>query len=401
MLFRLEREAVHVDTHRRDVGVVLVRLDPVEVVTVTHREAVVAVQLEECSDGRVLARHALHAGHRVTALEHAAVPPVGVVERLLALPGVDDVVIAADEAVALDHPHELLARVVEVQLQLVRAGGDGLTASELEHIDQVLVADLGELAALVSVEVDVVDVQGGSRQTALANAVADGVGVRAVGVVPAEVVQGVELQVDAHLVVLEGDQGQGQTRVAAEPELQGDVQGVHGGAAGDDLRGQGLATVAVVVASAAALVEQVGQLRHVTNHLGVAGLLARLLGELIPDVQPLAVLLVDALATDFDLHILDDVVADPVEPAELGTRAVAGLELHLGQSRLEVHAVDQITVALDSAGDLLAEVRSTVERVLDGLHGEVSVAAVNHLEESNLRVTSEVDVLGAIGYELH
>jgi hypothetical protein len=29
------------------------------------------------------------------------------------------------------------------------------------------------------------------------------------------------------------------------------------------------------------------------------------------------------------------------------------------------------------------------------------VAAVNHLEESNLRVTSEVNVLGAVGYELH
>ncbi len=388
MLFGLEREAVHVDTNRGDVGVVLVRLDPVEVVTVTHREAVVAVQLEERGDGGVLARHALHAGHRVTRLQHGAVPPVRVVERLLALPGVDDVVIARHERVTLDHPDELLARVVEVQLELVRAGGDGLTASELEHIDQVLVADLGELAALISVEVDVVDVQRRRRQTALANTVAHRVGVRGVRVVPAEVVEGVELQVDAHLVVLEGDQRQGQTRVAAEPELEGDVQGVHGRARGDDLRGEGLTAIAVIVASAATLVEQVGELGHVANHLGVAGLLARLLGELVPDVEPLAVLLVDALATDFDFNVLDEVVADPVEPAELGTRAVGGLELHLGQSRLEVHAVDQITVALDSAGDLLAEVRGAVEGVLNGLHGEVSVAAVNHLEECNLGVAS-------------
>ncbi len=401
MLFRLEGEAVHIDTNRGDVGVVLVRLDPVEVVTVTHREAIVAVELEERGDGRVLARHALHAGHGVTRLQHAAVPPVGVVERLLALPGVDDVVIARHERVTLDHPDELLARVVEVQLELVRAGGDGLAASELEHIDQVLVADLGELAALISVEVDVVDVQRRRSQTALANTVADGVGVRAVGVVPAEVVEGVELQVDAHLVVLEGDQGQGQTRVAAEPELQGDVQSVHGGAAGDHLRGEGLTAIAVIVASAATLVEQVGELRDIANHLGVAGLLTRLLGELIPDVEPLAILLVDALATDFDLNILDDVVTDPVEPAELGARAVGGLELHLGESRLEVHAVDQITIALDSASDLLAEVRGTVERVLNGLHGEVSVAAVNHLEECNLGVTSEVNILGTVGYELH
>ncbi len=340
MLFRLEGKAVHVDTNRRDVGVVLVRLDPVEVVAVTDREAVVAVELEEGSDGGVLASHAFHAGDGVTRLQHGAVPPVGEVERLLSLPGVDDVVIAADEAVALDNPDELFAGVVEVELELVGRAGDGLAASELEHIDEVLVADLGELAALISVEVDVVDVERGRSETALANTVTDGVGVAGVRVVKAEVVEGVELQVDAHLVVLEGDQGQGQTRVAAEPELEGDVQGVHGGAAGDDLRGQGLTTIAVIVASAAALVEEVGELRHVTNHLGVAGLLARLLGELVPDVEPLTILLVNALATDFDFNVLDDVVANPVEPAELGTRAVRRLELNLGESGLEVHAVD-------------------------------------------------------------
>jgi len=59
--------------------------------------------------------------------------------------------------------------------------------------------------------------------------------------------------------------------------------------------------------------------------------------------------------------------------------------------------VDQITVALDSAGDLLAEVGSTVEGVLNRLHGKVGVAAVHHLKESNLWVTSKVNVLCAIG----
>jgi hypothetical protein len=188
VLFRLESKAVHVDTNSWDVGVVLVRLHPVEVVTVTHREAVVAVELEERSDGRVLARHTLHASHGVTRLEHRAVPPVGVVERLLSLPRVDDVIIAAYEAVTLHNPDELLARVVEVELELVGRAGDGFTASELEHIDEVLVADLGELTTFISIEVDVVDVERSRSKTALANAVADGVRVRAVGVVPAEVV---------------------------------------------------------------------------------------------------------------------------------------------------------------------------------------------------------------------
>jgi len=138
--------------------------------------------------------------------------------------------------------------VVEVQLQLVGRGGDGLTASELQDVDQVLVRDLGELAAFISVQVDVINVQRGSSQTALADTVANSVGVGGVGVVPAQVVQGIELHVDADLVVLEGDQRESQTRVAAKPELQRDVQGVHRGAGGDDLRGEGLTAIAIVVA---------------------------------------------------------------------------------------------------------------------------------------------------------
>jgi len=63
--------------------------------------------------------------------------------------------------------------------------------------------------------------------------------------------------------------------------------------------------------------------------------------------------------------------------------------------------MDEITVALDSAGDFLSEVRSAVKRVLDGLHGKVGMAPVNHLEKSDLRVTSQINVLGAIGDELH
>ena len=59
MLLGLEREGVHVDAHRGDVRVVLVRLHQVEVGTLTDLEAVVAVELEERRDRRVVARHAL------------------------------------------------------------------------------------------------------------------------------------------------------------------------------------------------------------------------------------------------------------------------------------------------------------------------------------------------------
>jgi len=76
VLLRLKGERVHIDTDSRDVGVVLVGLDQVEVLAVTNLEAVVAVQLQESRDGRVLSSHAFHAGNGVARLQDAAVPPV-------------------------------------------------------------------------------------------------------------------------------------------------------------------------------------------------------------------------------------------------------------------------------------------------------------------------------------
>ena len=399
VLLRGQGEGVYVHTHGRHVGVVLVRLHLVEVAALTHGKPVVAVELEQGSHHRVTTSHALHAGHGVARLQGGAIPPVRVVERLLALPGVDHVVIARHEGIALHNPHELLTRVVEVQLDLVGGGVDGLTTSELEGLDQVLVGHLGELAALISVQVDVIHVERGGHQVGGVHAIADHVGVGVLGsVVPAEILQIIELQIDAHLVVLEGDQGQGQTRVAAEPELQRDVQSVLRGASEELGRGVGLAASALVVAILTTLHDQIGQVGHVTHHLGVAGLLTGLLGELVPDVQPVTIVLVNALTTDLELDVVDQIVANPVEPAELSTRTVRGLELHLGQSGLQVHAVDQVAVALDSAGHLVTEARVAVEGILNGLHREVGVTAVHRLEESDLGIARQIHVLSSISY---
>ena len=119
MLLGLESKGIHVDTNGRAVGVVLVGLDHVEVGTLTNIKSVMAVELDERRDNRVATRHALHAGHGVPRLQDGAVPVVRVVEGLLSLVGAHDGVIARHKGVALDNPDELLARVVEVQLQLV------------------------------------------------------------------------------------------------------------------------------------------------------------------------------------------------------------------------------------------------------------------------------------------
>ena len=341
VLLRLESERVDVDTDGRDVGVVLVRLDLVEVATFADLESVVAVELDERSDARVLASHALNAGDGVARLKNRSVPPVGEVEWLLALPREDGGIVAGHEGIALDNPDELLARVVEVELELVGGRGDGLTASELEDVDEVLVGDLGELATLISIEVDVVDVEGGSNQVGSGDSVADDVNVGVLGSgIEAEVADVVEGQVDTDLVVLEGDQRESKTRVAAEPELERDVESVLRSAVANLVGHVGLTRDAVIVASLATLHDEVGELGDVANHLGITGLLARLLGELIPDVEPLTIVLVNALTTDLELNLANKVVANPVEPAELGTRAVRGEELNLGESGLEIHTVD-------------------------------------------------------------
>jgi len=391
VLLRGQSEGVHVDTNGRHVGVVLVGLHLVEIATLAHSESVVAVQLDQGSHHGVHASHALHASHGVARLQAGAVPPIGVVEWLLTLPWVDHSVVAGHERIALHHPDQLLARVVEVQLQLVAGGVDGLGASVLQGLDQVLVRHLGELATLVSVQVDVVNVQGSSHQVGSVHTVTHGVHVVASGVVgchvPHQVLQVVELQVDTNLVVLEGNQRQGKARVAVEPELQRHVQGVLGCAAQQGRGAQGLTTCAVVVARLAALHHQVSQLGHIANHLGIAGLLASLLGKLIPDLQPVTVVLVDALTADLQLDPVNKVVTHPVEPAELSTRAVCAGQSHGRQSGLEVDAVDQVTVALDSAGHLVTETGVAVERILNGLHGKVGVTSVHQLEEGNLGIT--------------
>jgi hypothetical protein len=142
-------------------------------------------------------------------------------------------------------------------------------------------------------------------------------------------------------------------------------------------------------------------LGNITNHLGIDRLLTGLLGELIPDVEPVTRMLVNALTTDFELNGLNKVVTNPVEPTELGIRAISHIKSYLRENSLEIDAVDKITIALDSAGNLLAEVGGTIEGILNGFHGKVGITTVYNLPEGDLGVTSKVDILSTIGYEGH
>lgn len=170
---------------------VLVGLHLVEVSCGADREAVVAVKLE------------LGIGKSVTTCE-STTSLVGVVSPVV---GADGVAVG-DVGVKLDNPSKELAGVVEVELNLVGGGRDRLVTSELDLLDEVLVRDLGKPAALVGVEVDVVDVELSVDKSGCARR-GEGAIVRldALG-------SGTELERDADLVVLESNKWEREPRVA-------------------------------------------------------------------------------------------------------------------------------------------------------------------------------------------
>jgi len=324
---------------------------------------------------------------------------VGVVERLAAV-DLGDVrggrQRAVNERVTLAHPDQLLHRVVEVQLDLVRARRDRLGTRELQLLDEVLVRLLGEAATLLRVQVDVVDVERRGRQRldrrrdrARAELV-----VAAVGPL-------LELHIDADLVVLEGDQRDGQARVTAEPELERDVERAGRGAGTGGTRVRQLGTGTGDVQGIALAVLHQHEVVRVADHL-VEGLdRADVLGQLRPDLHPVAILTVDTLAADLELNRLHNAVAHVVEPAEAGDRAVvAAIELDRRENQLDVRTEHQVGVTVDDRRDTLVEVRLAVERHLNRLHGEVRVTLEQHLPEGDLGVARDVDILCTVRDEL-
>ena len=289
VFFRSQSERIHIDTSVGVAGVVLVRLDNVEVVTFAFRETILAVELQLGSDNGVLAP-AVHVEGGFTEDKGAGIRdgrtrgvggsvslgelvlvgsvvgsvPLGargggrgssaqdgvngaghleetsggldegvgarglggatksmdgvgesidgirVVEGLGTEGLVQDLTTlegraVVDVGIGLDNPDELLARMVEVELDLVAGRADRLVTSELELLNQVFVGILGELATLVRVQKHVIDVQGGSNQGLLVGSgVGDGdtrstsEGVHG----PQALTNGAEINVDLNFVIL-------------------------------------------------------------------------------------------------------------------------------------------------------------------------------------------------------
>ena len=323
---------------------------------------------------------------------------IRVVERLHAVDLSDEHLVrrAVHERVALDDPHELLNRVVKVQLDLVGARRDRLGTRELELLDQVLVRLLGEAAALLRVQVDVVDPQRRGRERLDARRGRR----RSNQLVVAAVDPLLELDVDAHLVVLESNQRDRQTRVAAEPELERDVERLRRGARTRGARVRQLRARARRIQLVALAVLHQHQVVGVADHV-VEGLdRARVLRQLGPDLHPVTILAVNTLTANLELDRLDEAVTDVVEPAEAVQRGRDRDQVDRRQHNLDIRAVHQVGVTVDDGRHALVEVGLSVERHLDGLHGEVGMTLVQDLPERDLGVARDVDILRTIADEL-
>jgi hypothetical protein len=198
----------------------LVWLYQVEVASFTFIEAVVSVKFEETSDNGVVTSLSFGEGRTVTTVEYGAVPPVGVVERLLSFPSINNIIITADEGITLYNPDEFFDWVVEVKTDFVGTAGDTFVTLELELFDEVFVCKLSHTTTFFSVKVDVVNPERSGYKTSVGNTGADGV---VSGAVPAKVAEFFEIELQAYFVVLKSNKRKSKARVAAEPELKRDV----------------------------------------------------------------------------------------------------------------------------------------------------------------------------------
>jgi len=240
-------------------------------------------------------------------------------------------------------PDQFLDWVVVGQSLLVfGADSDRIRTSVLDLFDQVFVTLLRESSTLFSVEVHVVTPH------------LEGRTIRVGGEFRRQV------KVQSDFVVLQSNQWQGQSWVSVKEEDQWQKDGLRGNDTGSHLT-----------------VIELGRFGQVQFRV---------------QSPPLLVVLVDSLTTDGQFNILDRTFRDP---------GIRGDTRRRGSFQFNVHVRDQITISGDRDGDATVRRGRTIDSLFDVFHRKVSVAFVNRLEESDFWVTSQVDILGAVGDELH
>jgi hypothetical protein len=306
---------------------------------------------------------------------------VGIVEGLGTKEPVEELTALKRRAVVnvligLDNPDELLNGVVKVELDLVGRRADGLIAGELQLLNKILVGVLSHTSALIGIQEDIVDVERRSDERLVVSSVDTATSGRRTGVgiaaaertdSPQALINRADIEIDLDLVILKGDERKSKTGVTAIPELEGDVKG----GLGEGIAGSANLTRSVSLTRTIDGVKRgIGdesELGGVSNHSIVTFLLVKRESKVVPDVHPVTILAINALTTDFDLNLGNQLLTGEVKPT--GINAVLGSALHglvdFRESNLKVSAVSQVTIAGNSASYATSEIGLSVKSLLD------------------------------------
>jgi hypothetical protein len=287
--------------------------------------------------------------------------------------------------IRLDNPDKFLARMVEVQLDLVGGRSDRFITSELNLFNEVLVRVLGHLSALIRIKEYVIHIERCSNKRLLVSSRnSDGSCSSASKGLdsPQALSNGTEINVNLDFVVLEGNKRKGKSWVSAEPEKEGNVEsGLRKSLAwGTNLsRSSRSGTWSRNIGKCG--VSDVGKLGGVTNHLVVTLLLLRGHGELVPDVHPVTVLAINSLTSNFDLNLSNELLSREVQPAGIDTIIIATTSgqkalVNLRKSDLKICAVSKITISGDCACYTATKVSLSRECLFNAFHSKVGVSAV-------------------------
>jgi hypothetical protein len=314
---------------------------------------------------------------------------ISVVEGLSAEQTVQELIAVEGRAVVnvlirLDDPDEFFDGVVKVELDLVGRRTDGLVSGELELFNEVLVGILGHAPALVGVQEDVVDVKGSGNEGLVVCGGNTATGSGAGSLVqrtdsPQALVDGADIKVDLDFVILKGDQGQSKTGVAAVPELEGNIEGgFREGIAGSANLARSIALARTVDIIEGGIGNK-SEFGGVSDHTVVTANLVNGQSEVVPDVHPVTVLAINALTTDFNFNLRNELFTGKIEPAGINTGTgdiVPHTLVDFRKSNLKVSAVCKITIAANSASHATTEIGLSVKGLFNGFHCKVSVTFV-------------------------
>mgnify|MGYP007047654000 CR=1 FL=1 len=316
-------------------------LNEAEVLAITDDEAVVAVEK------KLSVYNGVHGVHWVISSAEVLILTERVIEGV-------SVIFESSRSILqiLNDPDEFFNGVVKVEADLVGASLNSFVTSELELFDEHFVRSLSEAAAFISIEVDVVYEERCLEVT-----------YRVCG---SHFRFSSELDVDADFVVLKSDERESESWVTVKEEDERDIE---------------LTT------------SESGCTIILCYHLLVAITLFLRSGKFGPDFEPVGVMLINLLTTDVEFNFFQETVTSRVD--------ISFTRSEVWESCFNPAISDEVTIAADISGSFTAEVSVTVKGLFYRFASEVSVTAVDYFEESDLWVTSEVNILSAVSDELH